>query len=237
MKIKQNNKLKMTKTTLACLQHANNAPLWQGIAGFEEAVADTEELVNLILERSLKQSERTGSSAEKKAAKETLTNLAFAVCSGLKAFASATSNRKLAAQADFSHSDLTRGREADLVNRCQSILALGTENADALAAKFNVTATDLKALKAAFAEFTELQPTPRQSRAASAAATADLEKLFAQLDEALKSRLDQLMVKFQRSNPAFYNEYQTARFIVSDSAPRETKAAKEDDSVAMLKAA
>ena len=36
-------------------------------------------------------------------------------------------------EADFSRTNLARGRETDVVNRCQTVLNLGTENAEALA--------------------------------------------------------------------------------------------------------
>ena len=91
-----------------------------------------------------------------------MTNAAFTVCSALRALASATEDRKLSAEVDFSRTDLSRGRETDVVNRCQTILNLGNENAEVLAAKYNVSANDLKAVKTAITAFTELQPKPRQ---------------------------------------------------------------------------
>ena len=70
--------------------------------------------------------------------------------------------------------DLARGRETDVANRCQTVLNLGTENAEVLAAKYNVSANDLKAVMTAIAKFAELQPKPRRSKATSAAATREL---------------------------------------------------------------
>jgi hypothetical protein len=224
MKIDQSNKLKMAQATRACMGDEHNASLWQGITGIEEAVASLDDTVEKILERSVKQSERSGSGAEKEDARQTMLNAAFTVCSGLKAYAAANGNKKLADQADFSRSDLARGRESDMINRCQSLLTLGNENSAALAAKYNVAAKDLTALETAIGNFTGVQPKPRQSRAASAAATAELFDLFKQLDEVLNGQLDPLMEKFQQSAPAFYNEYRTARIIVDDAATHESPA-------------
>ena len=89
MKMIQNNKLKMAQTTLGCLQHEDNAPLWAGIIGIVEAIGSLETTVDAILARSQKQSARTGFSAQKEAAKADLLQAAFTVCSGLKALASA----------------------------------------------------------------------------------------------------------------------------------------------------
>ena len=230
MKMQQNNKLKMGQATLGCLQDDNNAPLWKGIAGLEEGVASLEATVDSILERSQQQSARTGSAEEKKAARNAMLEAAWAVCCGLKSLASKTDDSKLAAQVDFSRSDLAAGREADMVNRCKSILALGKENATALAAKYNVTASDLTALGTAITEFGGAQPKPRLNRAAKAAATADLTELFDDLDKVLNEQLDPLIEKFRHTNAPFYNEYQTARAIVDSAATHD---AKPENSVAL----
>ena len=60
MKMDQNNKLKMAQATLACVQREDNAALWQGIVGIEEAVSDTEETVAAIIASSQKQAARVG---------------------------------------------------------------------------------------------------------------------------------------------------------------------------------
>jgi hypothetical protein len=143
------------------------------------------------------------------------------VCSGLKAFSAATGNTQLFAQVDFSRSDVARGREADVVNRCQTLWDLGTANAAPLADKYHVDAADLKALKTAVAEFSDVQPKPRQSKAAVSAATSELVKLFEKLDDVLYNQLDPLVEKFKTSEPAFYNEYKTARAIVDSVASHD----------------
>ena len=215
MKNQQSNKLKMAQTTLGCVQHETNAPLWTGIVGLEESVELLDETIAAILARSLKQSARTGFTA--------LLNAAFTVCSGLKALASATGNAQLFAQTDFSRSALAGGRETDVVNRCQSLVPLGTANAAALTAKYNVVAADRTALNNALAAFAEVQTKPRQGQAASASATSDLVTRFEELDEVLNERLDPLLAKFRFTQPAFFAEYETARTIVDSAASRGTE--------------
>ena len=100
---------------------------------------------------------------------------------------------------------------------------MGTANAAALAAKYNVSANDLKALKTAIADFTAAQAKPRQGISASASATVELVDLFAQLDEVLNKQLDPLVETLASVNPSFYNEYQTARAIVDSSASHVVK--------------
>ncbi len=217
MKMHQNNKLKMARATLGCIKDDANAPLWAGIIGIEETTETLEQKIGAILSRAIKQKARTGFTAQKKAAFTAMTNTGFSVCSGLKALASATSNAQLLAQSDFSRSDLRQGREVDVVNRCESISALGTENAVLLAAKYHVEAGDLTALSDAITAFKAVQTKPRQGRAASASATTDLVTLFAELDVVLNEQLDPLMAKFRFTQPTFFSEYQTAR-VIEDSA-------------------
>ena len=196
---------------------------WEGIPAYATAVTTLDETVTSITDAARTQTARSGDAAAKGSAFQTMVNAAFTVCSALKALASATSDRKLSTEVDFSRTNLARGRETDVVNRCQTVLNLGTENAEALAAKYNVSAADLKAVKTAIAGFAELQPKPRQSKATSAAATRELETLFATLDEVLNNQIDPLTEKFRSSDASFYNEYQTARSIVTNATSRAGK--------------
>jgi hypothetical protein len=221
MNNQQSNKLKMAQTTLGCVQRENNAALWADIVGIADSVELLEEKIGFILGRSQQQSERTGFSAKKKGLKEKMLDAAFVVCSGLKALASATDNAQLLAQANFSRSSLEKGREESVVNRCRSVFALGEANSGELAVKYHVATGDRLALNNAITAFTGVQTKPRQGRATSAAATAELVTLFTELDEVLTEQLDPLMAKFRFTQPAFFAEYQTARVIVDSAASHD----------------
>ena len=47
--------------------------------------------------------------------------------------------------------------------------------------------------------------------------------MFATLDEVLNNQIDPLTEKFRESDATFYNEYQTARSIVSNATARTGK--------------
>jgi hypothetical protein len=218
MNIEQNNKLRAAQATIETM--TTHKPKWEEITGIVEAVASVESIVEGIIEQSRAQSAsaRSGHGAAKAELFQSMVDAAFTVCSGLKAFAAATENIQLFAQVDFSRTDVARGREADVVNRCQTLWDLGTANAAPLAEKYHVDAADLRALKTAITDFSDVQPKPRQSRAAVSAATAELVKFFNELDEVLYKQLDPLIEKFKTIEPAFYQEYQTARSIVDSVA-------------------
>jgi hypothetical protein len=55
--------------------------------------------------------------------------------------------------------------------------------------------------------------------------------------EVLDEQIDCLMVKFQDSEPSFYNEYQAARAIADASATRESKDEPGTQGTVMPKAA
>ena len=221
MNSEKNSKWKMAQATLETVR--KHSTRWEGIPAYATAVTTLDETVTSITDAARTQTARSGDAAAKGSAFQTMVNAAFTVCSALKALASATSDRKLSAEVDFSRTDLSRGRETDVVNRCQTVLNLGTENAEVLAAKYNVSANDLKAVKTAIAAFAELQPKPRQSKATSSAATRELETLFATLDEVLHNQIDPLTEKFRESDATFYNEYQTSRSIVTNATSHEGK--------------
>ncbi len=221
MNSEQTSKWKMAQATLETVN--KHSTLWKDIPAYATAVVTLDETVSSVTDAARTQTARSGDAAAKGSAFQTMVGTTFTVCSALKALASATSDRKLSTEVNFSRTNLARGRATDVVNRCQTILNLGTENAEVLAAKYNVSAADLKAVKTAITEFTELQPKPRQSKATSTAATRELETLFATLDEELNNQIDPLTEKFRDSAPTYYNEYQTARSIVTNATSRETK--------------
>ena len=223
MEVIQINKLKMAQTTFSFLD--DNAEAWSGIKGIVDAEAMGQDLVQQILENSLIQSPTTGFADVKRLARQTMVQTAFKVGCGLTSLASVTEDAMLASQTGFSRNSLSAGREQEVINRCQSLLTLGNNNADALAAKYNVSAKDLQALKTAIGNFVSAQPKPRQSISTSAAATAQLVTLFDQLEEVFNQQLDPLIETLQDSNTAFYTAYQTARTIVDAPATHEVKPA------------
>src|SRR5262245_42468805 len=141
MNIEQNNKLRAAQATIETM--TTHKTKWEDITGIVDAMTNVESLVDPIVEQSRAQSAsaRSGHGAAKAELFQTMVNAAFTVCSGLKAFAAATDNTQLFAQVDFSRSDVARGREADVVNRCQTLWDLGTEHAGPLSAKYHVDAT------------------------------------------------------------------------------------------------
>ena len=220
MKIEQNNKLRAAQATVETM--TTHKSKWEEVTGIVDAVGSVESVVEQILKQSRTQTARSGHGAAKAELFEGMVESAFTVCSGLKAFASATRNIQLFARVDFSRSQIARQREVEVVNLCQTLWELGTEHAGPLSEKYHVDAADLQSLKTAITDFAEVQPKPRQGKAAVSAATAELVSLFEKLDGVLHNQLDPLIEKFKTTEPAFYTEYKKARAIVDNAATHET---------------
>ena len=219
----------MAQSCLATMAVPAHQELLADIPAAVEAEEAAQALVERILECGRRQmGRRSGQKEGKQACREDMLSTTFTVSSGLMALASNTGNALLAARADYSRTKLARGKEADVISRCETLLALGNENAEALAAKCKVLARDLKALETAIKDFKKAQPMPRQSTTAAASATRELPGLFEQLDEVFQKQLDPLLEKFKDSAPSFYNEYRSARTIVDEAVTRsgEDDAAK-----------
>ena len=203
----------MGNATSGCLK--TNATARTEVKALEEGTVKLNALLDTINDRSRKQAALTGITAVKRAARKAMIATTYKVVSGLKSLANATTDVELAAQVNFSRSELSRGKEPAVVNRCDALLTLGQAHAAALAAKFNVSAADLTAQGAALTAFKAVQSKPRENVSVIAAATKELQGLFTEVDALLADEIDPLVETLREAHPAFYHEYQTCRAIVN----------------------
>ena len=208
----QQNKLNMYQAVDLVLD--SHKDTWTSLTGFGTAVGDLEANISTITSLAQVQSARSGAAAEKGAVLESLLDSAIQVAGATRAGAVVNKDHELATRANFSRSELGRGRSAEVVSRCRNVWTAANDNLDVLGA-FGVTASKLTTFKKRIDDFETAQPRPRQDRANSSAATQTLPELFRQTDEILNDCLDGLIVQFKASDADFFNTYQTARKIVS----------------------
>lgn len=163
------------------------------------------------------QASPSGATRAKQAALIALVDCAELVAGAVHSLAEANEDEGLAAQVDFSRSDLLAGSGTAIVARAKGILDVAKANAAALV-EHGVSAGKLTAFNNAIKTYDSLRSTPRQARAAKAAATKQLGRLFPKADRVLSRTIDKLMVQFKESEPEFYDQYQTARSIVNIGA-------------------
>ena len=110
-----------------------------------------------------------------------------------------------------------------MVARCQNVVDATAENLAALA-DHGVTSAKLNALKQRLKTYDTLRGLPRQAKAAAAAATRQLERLFPAVERLLQNRIDKLVWQFRISATEFYDKYQVARAVVDAPSPNRQNA-------------
>ncbi len=164
----------------------------------------TEELVELILSvntHAQVQSAPSGVAAAKADALVQLDDAAYEVAGGVLSFAEKSGDPTLAGRVQFRRTAVMAGSSNAIVVRCQGIIDAATENLSSLG-DHGVT----------------------QAKAAGAAATRQLERLFPEIDRLLEKRIDKLVWQFRESALEIYAKYQVARSIVD--APTQDKEKK-----------
>ena len=216
MNAKQANKLRMYLAVQGALQ--NHQDVWQNLQAFVDGEGEFEEQIASIRSLVQVQENRKGGTVDKAQTLNALVDSAFEIAGAIRAYARVSADDELAATMSFSRSDIILGRDSQVLARCQNIQAKAAELGTALK-DYGVTPAKVTALKNQTDAFAAVEAKPRQQSATSAAATKSLPQLFALADEVLNDRLDVLAVQFKETEPAFYNEYITARVIVDLRGP------------------
>jgi hypothetical protein len=186
---------------------------WTPLGAFKRAVAAFNDCLDTIDDLARIQADKSGAGTEKALCLVALISDAHTMSGAVAALASDTNDANLAAKVNFSRSNLKRGREAQIITRCENVLAAATENLDALDGEYGVTQAKLTALQAKIDAFRAAQPKPRRTRASASAATQQLRDCFVKADEIANEKLDKLVVQFQSSEPTFFSEFMSARRI------------------------
>lgn len=222
MNSKQSCRLNMCVAVLAVLQSDKYKEMWSSKVALSRAVGELKEVVDRISECAQCQAAKDGAAAEKAQALQELSDTAYEIAAAVKSCASATGNRYLAGQVDFSRSEISKGRDSSVLARCRAIQAAASGVIDSLG-DYEVTPARLTALKKKIDAFDAAQSRPRQAKASSSAATKELSRYFKQVTEVLVDRLDGLMVPFKSTEPVFFNEYKAARVVVDSKGSRSSR--------------
>ena len=113
----------------------------------------------------------------------------------------------------FELTDLVRLGETIIGPRCQEIHDLANTNVARLAA-LGTTATEITALQTAITDYSALVTKPREAIIEEKVATGDIAADENTANALLNDELDKAMKKFKTKEPAFFNEYTSARMII-----------------------
>ena len=196
---------------------ANN-PVWQSLQAFADGYTDFTSHITRIQTLELSQvTDSTGIAQDKKASKAAMATAAQQISSAVHAYAVKSKNNTLANETDFTVSELTGERDAEVIKDCQNIHDLANTNLASLG-NYGVTAAKLTALQAAIDAFKAIATKPRENIVTGATVTQELSDEFDAADETLAEILDGLIVQFQGTNAKFVSDYNNARIIVDTSA-------------------
>ncbi|MGL1886761.1 MAG: hypothetical protein OCD76_09615 [Reichenbachiella sp.] len=167
-----------------------------------KTTAQQQDAVQVFLGKSLRQS------------KQALAQKMDILDDVLEAYAADTDNSQLLVQAVNSTTDYFRLTHEDFEIKTKNMLDLLTTEVDKLS-DYGLSNAQLDDAKQSYDNFSTMRGKPRAFQVASRVATMGLLELFEEGDKVL-GRLDNILKRFKRSNTAFYNGYQAARFVVKD---------------------
>ena len=219
---KQRARLAMLQATLAVLsQHANLTTANQSLIQDRTRVADLVEDLDPTAETQQIAASAQKPGAVKKKVKNNLALLAGETAAALFAHADATDNVNLQTDSDYTENGLRRQVDNDMLRIARNIHTRATEHFAALQTQ-GVTQAELDALAAALTTFQQAQAVPRTSRATVKAANSGLAADLREANNILRNRVDKYLLRYQRTQSAFFTAYQSARRTIN-TASRPTK--------------
>ena len=207
------NKLVMYRAVQSHLDR--NKSMWTSVPAMVTTINDFELLLAEIeTYRKLTQENKTGITQQKAAQQALVIAHAYELSSVLYAMAIKKNDAVLAAKVDFTETDLLKKRDNHLVSTCRNILEFATEHLAELIA-YQVTADELIVLNEEINSFAENLTTGRVSVTERKAANEKLKVVFLQVDSLLKKQLDRIVVRYRKTEPDFYTNYQSLRRIIN----------------------
>ncbi|MGB4776058.1 MAG: carboxypeptidase-like regulatory domain-containing protein [Daejeonella sp.] len=161
--------------------------------------------------RETQETDSSGQTVNKKGLKKSLIAKTMNVVVKLKAFALNSELPALAAEVNYSESDLLRSADTILRDQCQVIFSRAEAHAGELEA-YGFTALMLTELKAAISAYVTSIPQPKLSINAKKLATGQMNELF-KAQDTLLGKLDVLTELVKENEPAFYTNYANSRRI------------------------
>jgi hypothetical protein len=205
----------MIKSVLGVLE--DSVSITASVPSIARCYAGLNSTADAIDEAAVTQQSRNGLVAAKATAKGQLLDVAHDAASAVGSYGTESENDELSGRCDYSRSDLGNGRDSEVVSRCKSVHAAATGVSEELA-DHGVTDAKLTTLKKKIDAFDKISTKPRQSVAASSAATKRLPILLRQANRCLTKQLDKVMVRFKTTQPEFYAKYRASRAVVTPGA-------------------
>ena len=208
----QTNQFRMFLNTQDTLDA--NTTIWNGTPIIVSTKNQYDELIQRVVEKDEKTNPNSkGVTRNKDQALLNLTEKVVSLSGILQAYAAFNNDIVLAGKVKFVKSDLIRARETDIEGLINPFIDIAREKIGELA-DFSVTEEGIVELETSLDDFKVLIGQPRTIRNQAFAAMTAMDELFDKTNDLLKAKLDKLMIRFEFTNPEFYDEYTRARTIV-----------------------
>ena len=203
---------------------AKYAETLNGIPAFQAVVSEFNATLSQLEENiKIQQGKITGTSEQKQKEEQEMIDETVRIAAGVYVFAIDNMNLALAEKVAISPSALQNMNQAKLLASCMGILELAAEHLDEMA-DFGIAEADLKSLEKEINDFKELAVAPRTEIVTRSQATEKIRILINDLLNLLKLKADKFILMFKQTQPAFYNEYKSARIIVDLGKHAKTSA-------------
>jgi inorganic pyrophosphatase len=204
----------MAQAVNVVLTEPEYKPFWQSIPGFVKLQGKLATEITFIIKNAPKTIRRkTGSAEDKDAARKALCKAALIIAGAVASHAHDVGDHQLLVRVDTNPTLLMSGRGQDTHSKCADILDAATANLAALA-DFDVTQADLNHLEQLLEEYEELLPQPQVAIGSAKGAGQAMDAALDRIDGILNNGLDNLMLKFEDTQPDFYRDYTNARIII-----------------------
>lgn len=224
MNQRQLNSLTMYKAVLA---HLDTRPsLWNTSAPLTKVIFSLRTFVVALHQQSLTQAERTtvGYTQDKDGQMQHMCDLAYAMLLKIRSYAKISNNKALLYAINYSESEIRRGAETQIINRCQTIHNKGQEHLADLA-DFLVTKKDLSELQNTIDAVKPLSAQRDAIANERVTATANISMLI----DGARAELDKLddLIEGLIKDKNFINTYRQSRQIIDRGASSDTELKKK----------
>lgn len=206
------NKIAMYKAVKDVL--AQHDTVWTGIPAFvsvhDAFMNKLSDLEQGVYNQSLSV---IGVNAAKNAKRDLVIDKAFAISSGIVAYAVLNNDAALIDQIKIAKSDMKNASKAKLMIMIDRIIAKATEFGDAIT-EFGVSELSVTELQTLRDELELILNSPRNAIIARKGYTRMIKTLREELSTMLNLQLDKLMEVLKEEHPDFFSAYKDARVIV-----------------------
>ena len=208
------NKFAMAQAVNVVLTETDYQPIWQPTPGFVKLQGNLATEIGFITQNAPQTlRHKTGSAEDKEAARLALCKAALIIAGAVAAYAHETGNHELLVRVDTTLTLLTSGRGQDSYSKCEDIHSAATANLAALG-DYGVAQAGLDNLQQLLDDYEELLPQPQVAIGSAKSAGQAIDASLDRMDGILNNGLDNLMLKYEDSNPDFYRDYTNARIII-----------------------